>query len=52
VQGTYGFAKEGELVALFNSMGLLAVAVNLGRACDELGARLGTEVRVVGPAAG
>ncbi|HUU59160.1 MAG TPA: SAM-dependent chlorinase/fluorinase [Phycisphaerae bacterium] len=52
VQGTYGFAKEGELVALFNSMGLLEVAVNQGRACDELGARLGTEVRVVGPAAG
>jgi len=52
VQGTYGLAKEGELLALFNSMGLLEVAVNQGRACDELNARLGTEVRVVGPAAG
>ncbi len=49
LQGTYGFAGEGELLALFNSMGLLEIAVNQGRASDELGADVGTEVRVVGP---
>ena len=47
LQGTYGFAAEGELLALVNSMGRIEVAVNRGRACDALDAGVGTEVRLV-----
>jgi len=46
LQGTYGFAPEGELLALVNSMGRIEVAVNRGRACDVLDAGFGTEVRL------
>lgn len=46
LQGTYGFAAEGELLALVNSMGRIEVAVNRGRACDVLDAGVGTEVRL------
>ena len=45
--GTYEFAPQGEKLALFNSMGLLEVAVNRGRACDILGASIGSAVEVV-----
>jgi len=47
LQGTYGFAPRGELLALVNSMGRIEVAVNRGRACDVLDAGVGTEVRLV-----
>ncbi len=47
VQRTYGMAESGALVALINSMSLLEVAVNGGRASDVLGAAVGTEVRLV-----
>jgi hypothetical protein len=47
LQGTYAFAGRGEPLALLNSMELLEVAVNRGRACDVLNAAVGTEVRVV-----
>ena len=43
---TYGAAKAEQSLALFNSMGLLEVAVNQGRACDVLGAGVGAEVRL------
>ena len=45
--GTYDFVPQGEKLALFNSMQLVEVAVNRGRACDVLGAALGTAVEVV-----
>jgi len=44
--GTYGFADPGELLALFDSMGYVEVAVNGGRACDALGAGVGAEMKV------
>lgn len=47
LHGTYGFVEAGGLLALFNSMNRLEVAVNQGRACDVLGATKGAEVRVV-----
>ena len=43
---TYGVAKAGQFLALFNSMGLLEVAVNQDKACDVLQAGVGAEVRV------
>jgi len=46
---SYGLAEPGTLIALFNSMDLLELAVNRGRACELLGARRGTAVRVIGP---
>jgi S-adenosylmethionine hydrolase len=47
----YGFVKPGELLVLINSMGLLEVAVNQGRACDVLIASFGTDVTVALPEA-
>ncbi len=44
---TYGQVAAGEALALFNSMGLLEVAVNRGRACDVLAAGVGSEVIVM-----
>ncbi len=49
-QQTYGLAEPGTPIALFNSMELLELAVNQGRACEALGARRGTAVYVTGPA--
>ncbi len=46
LRGAYGFVMPGELLALFNSMDFLEVAVNHGRACDVLAAGLGTQVCV------
>lgn len=43
---TYGVVKVGQLLALFNSMDLLEVAVNQEKACDVLQAGVGAEVRV------
>ncbi len=42
--GTYSFVPQGAALALINSMGLLEVAVNQGRACDILGTGVGTPV--------
>lgn len=41
---TYDDVAEGEAAALFNSMKLLEIAVNCGRACDVFGADVGTEI--------
>jgi len=46
IRQAYANAERGEALALINSMGLVEVAVNGGRACDVLGAGVGTEVRV------
>ena len=46
IQATYDFAEAGQPLALINSMSLLEVAVNGGKACDVLGAGVGAEVRV------
>jgi len=46
LQGAYGFVPEGEAMVLFNSMSRVEVAVNQGRACDELNAGFGTVVRL------
>jgi S-adenosyl-L-methionine hydrolase (adenosine-forming) len=45
---TYGAAKPGDVVALFDSQGRLEIAVVEGHAARELTATLGTEVRVFG----
>jgi S-adenosylmethionine hydrolase len=42
----YADAQHGGALALINSMGLLEVAVNQGRACDRLNAGVGAEVTV------
>ena len=47
IQATYAHAKEGEALALFNSMGLLEVAVNRGSAAQKLAAGVGSEVIVM-----
>lgn len=44
--GTYGFGSPGQALALINSMGLVEVAVNQGRACDVLQLGVGAEVAV------
>jgi len=44
--GAYGFAGEGEPLALINSLDALEVAVNQGRAREVLNAGVGAEVRV------
>lgn len=46
VQGAYGFAAVGEALAIFNSMGLVEVAINRGRASDALAAAVGAPVEV------
>jgi len=46
VRATYGQTDRGQLLALINSMGLVEVAANTGRACDVLGAGVGSEVRL------
>jgi len=46
IQATYDFGEPGQPLALINSMSLLEVAVNGGKACDVLGAGVGAEVRV------
>jgi len=46
LQGTYEFVEPGRQLALLNSMGFVEVAVNRGRACDELDAGVGAEVRI------
>ena len=43
---TYGVAEAGQPLVLFNSMDLLEVAVNQGKACEVLQAGVGAEVRV------
>lgn len=48
LQPAYGFVEPGEVLMLLNSVGLIEVAVNRGRACDVLAAGLGTEVRLTG----
>ena len=47
----YGEVKPGELLAIIDSWGMLEVAVNLGSAAKELGARPGETV-VVEPIGG
>jgi len=46
IRRAYADVERGEALALVNSMGLIEVAVNGGRAADVLGAGVGTEVRV------
>ena len=46
VQGTYSFVGTGEPLGVFNSMGLLEVAVNRGLARDHFKAAIGSEVRI------
>lgn len=50
IRVTYDSAETGQPLALINSMSLLEVAVNGGKACDLLGAGVGAEVRVGPPA--
>jgi len=52
LRGTYGHQQAGEPLALVNSMSLVEVAVNTGRACDVLGAGVGSEVRISGKVRG
>jgi S-adenosylmethionine hydrolase len=46
VRASYAFAGVGEALSLFNSMHLLEIAVNQGRAREILQAPIGAEVRV------
>ncbi|HUT56790.1 MAG TPA: SAM-dependent chlorinase/fluorinase [Phycisphaerae bacterium] len=48
LRGTYGAVDAGQPVALINSMGLLEIAVNRGRASLSLKAAVGTKVYVCG----
>ncbi|MCK4625468.1 MAG: SAM-dependent chlorinase/fluorinase [Phycisphaerae bacterium] len=44
---SYAFAEPGEPLALINSMSLVEVALNGGRACDSLNSGVGSEIRVI-----
>ena len=44
--GTYDFVEPSQPLALFNSMGLVEIAVNRGRASEVLNGKVGTEVRL------
>ena len=44
LQGAYGFVARGQALALFNSMQLLEIAVNLGNAGEVLGLGIGAEI--------
>jgi hypothetical protein len=46
MSGAYAHVAEGSPLVLLNSMGLVEVAVNRGRACDVLGADVGSEIRL------
>jgi S-adenosylmethionine hydrolase len=46
IRAAYAHVSPGEALALVNSMGLVEVAVNGGRACDALAAGVGTPVRI------
>jgi S-adenosylmethionine hydrolase len=46
LQATYALVDSGMPLALFNSMGLLEIAVNQGRACDFFSAGVGAPVVV------
>lgn len=46
LQVAYANVRAGEPLALINSMSLVEVAVNGGRACDVLSAGVGTPIRV------
>jgi S-adenosylmethionine hydrolase len=46
LQGAYSFVPKGQLLAIVNSVDLLEIAVNQGRAGDVLNAGVGAEVRV------
>ena len=43
---SYSFVEKGSPMALINSMGLLEIAINQGRACDVFNAKVGVEVHV------
>jgi hypothetical protein len=47
ILATYAMVEPGRPLALINSMGLLEVGVNHGRACDVLAAGSGTEIAIV-----
>jgi S-adenosyl-L-methionine hydrolase (adenosine-forming) len=46
LRGTYSGGPEGQPLAIINSMGLLEIALNRGRAAHHLEAHVGTEVRL------
>ncbi len=46
LRDTYGVAEAGQPLVLFNSMALLEIAVNQGKASEVLQAGVGAEVRV------
>jgi len=46
INATYSAVPAGSPLSLFNSMGVLEIAVNRGSAATVLGAQIGTEVRV------
>ena len=46
LKAAYAFAESGEPLTLINSMSLVEVAVNGGRACDMLDAGINAEIRL------
>lgn len=44
---SYSETTTGEILALFNSLGLLEIAINLGNAADLLGMEVNSSVRVI-----
>lgn len=46
IQPAYGFVDPGQPLALINSMDVLEVAVNAGRACEKFQAGVGAKIRV------
>ena len=52
LRGSYSGAPEGQPLAIINSMGLLEIALNRGRAAFQLDAHVGTEVRLTSANAG
>ncbi|MDY7010427.1 MAG: SAM-dependent chlorinase/fluorinase [Planctomycetota bacterium] len=47
LKAAYAFAESGEPLALINSMALVEIAINSGRACNALSAGVGAEIRLI-----
>jgi S-adenosyl-L-methionine hydrolase (adenosine-forming) len=46
IAANYAGAKSGELIAVFNSWGLLEIAANKGNAANKTGAKVGDNVKI------
>ena len=46
IRATYGTTQPGEVLALVNSAGMLEIAVNMGNAAEQIGAKIGDNIQI------